>query len=141
MSRASGEVEGLIVLVEDQELVRKLVKRVFEGEGYEVVDVADGQRCLDEIQRRGGGVSLLMADLSLPRGVSGLDVARMALEAQPELRVVCMSGYPEKMEEAIAELPDTGQVEFLTKPFTTGDLIAAVNRALCAAGALPRAFA
>ena len=69
-------------------------------------------------------IDAVLTDLALPQ-MSGLDLARLIARARPDLPVVMMTGYPDRLEEAIAIgiLP-------LVKPFTIVQLVAALNDAL-----------
>src|SRR5580765_943445 len=83
---------SVVVLVEDEELIRRLLERVLESAEYEVLVAPNGEVALRLIQGRAGELSLLLTDLVMP-GMSGLELARAARELQPELPVLCMSGY------------------------------------------------
>jgi two-component system cell cycle sensor histidine kinase/response regulator CckA len=109
----------LVVLVEDEELIRRLLQRVLESADYEVLVAANGEAALRLIEGRAGELALLLTDLVMP-GMSGLELARAAREVQPDLPVLCMSGYSEQM------LRDRGgdgdELDFIEKPFAPGEL-------------------
>jgi two-component system cell cycle sensor histidine kinase/response regulator CckA len=109
----------LVVLVEDEELIRKLLERVLESAEYEVLAAPDGERALKLIEGRAGELALLLTDLVMP-GMNGLELARAARELQPDLPVLCMSGYSEQT------LRDRGgegdELDFIEKPFAPGEL-------------------
>jgi two-component system, cell cycle sensor histidine kinase and response regulator CckA len=109
----------LVVLVEDEELIRRLLQRVLESADYEVLAAPTGEEALRLIEARAGGLAVLLTDLVMP-GMNGLELARAARELQPELPVLCMSGYSEQM------LRDRGsegdEVDFIEKPFAPGEL-------------------
>jgi two-component system cell cycle sensor histidine kinase/response regulator CckA len=109
----------VVVLVEDEELIRRLLERVLDSAEYEVLVAANGEKALRLIEARAGELALLLTDLVMP-GMSGLELARAARELQPELPVLCMSGYSEQM------LRDRGsegdEVAFIEKPFAPGEL-------------------
>src|SRR5438105_5782426 len=86
----------LVVLVEDEELIRRLLERVLDSAEYEVLVATNGEQAPEHIDRRAGDLALLPTDLVMP-GMSGLELARAARERQPELPVLCMSGYSEQM--------------------------------------------
>src|SRR3954453_24240217 len=81
----------LVVLVEDEELIRRLLERVLESAEYEVLVAANGEQALRMMDKRVGEIAVLLTDLVMP-GMSGLDLARAARERQPDLPVLCMSG-------------------------------------------------
>jgi two-component system cell cycle sensor histidine kinase/response regulator CckA len=112
-------VRPLVVLVEDEELIRRLLERVLESAEYEVLVAANGEQALRMIDTRAGEIAVLLTDLVMP-GMSGLELARAAREARPDLPVLCMSGYSEQT------LRDRGgdgdEVDFIEKPFAPGEL-------------------
>jgi two-component system, cell cycle sensor histidine kinase and response regulator CckA len=118
----------LVVLVEDEELIRRLLERVLETAEYEVLVAANGAQALRLMEKRTGELALLLTDLVMP-GMSGLELARAARELQPDLPVLCMSGYS---EETLRDRGGGGdEVAFIEKPFAPGELtdrIAAVLR-------------
>ena len=117
---------GLTVLVaEDDPRVRRLVLRRLAGLGYRALEAADGPEAL----RRLGDVpevDLLLTDLAMPGGMSGLDLLRHARELRPSLAAVLTSG--DAGPDGLRDLPaGTG---WLPKPYTTPDLARALRAAL-----------
>jgi two-component system cell cycle sensor histidine kinase/response regulator CckA len=109
----------LVVLVEDEELIRRLLERVLENAEYEVLVAANGATALRLMERRAGELTLLLTDLVMP-GMNGLELARAARELQPDLPVLCMSGYS---EETLRDRGgDDDEVAFIEKPFAPGEL-------------------
>jgi two-component system cell cycle sensor histidine kinase/response regulator CckA len=117
----------VVVLVEDEELIRRLLERVLDSAEYEVLVAPNGEVALGLIERRAGELSLLLTDLVMP-GMSGLELARAARELQPDLPVLCMSGYSEQMLRDRGG--DGGEVAFIEKPFSPGELTDRVARLL-----------
>jgi PAS domain S-box-containing protein len=113
-----------ILLVEDEDGVRKLARLTLEGCGYAVTEAPDGETALD-LLARARHLDLLVTDLTMP-GIGGRDLARQVRAARPDIGVVFISGYA----------PDIGQLDalvgaiFLAKPFTPGDLRAAAAKAI-----------
>lgn len=117
----------LIVLVEDEELIRRLLSRVLETAGYEVVVAADGLAALHQFEAHAGDVALLLTDLVMP-GMNGLELSRAARDLQPDLPVLCMSGYS---EETLRERgSEEDEVAFIEKPFAPGELTDLVEELL-----------
>jgi two-component system cell cycle sensor histidine kinase/response regulator CckA len=109
----------LVVLVEDEELIRRLLVRVLENAEYEVLVAANGDAALRLMEKRAGELALLLTDLVMP-GMNGLELARAARELQPDLPVLCMSGYS---EETLRDRGgDDDEVDFIEKPFAPGEL-------------------
>jgi signal transduction histidine kinase/CheY-like chemotaxis protein len=112
----TGEV---ILVVEDDANLRDLVEAMLLRLGYGVHVTGDGREALS-VLLAAPRVDLLLTDVVLPGGMSGLALAEMAHEERPALKVLCMSGYA---EDAIAQhgrlAPGT---EVLAKPFSLEDL-------------------
>lgn len=129
MDQNSGHPVKTVVLVDDEDLVRRLVSRVLEREGYRVLEAATGEEGL-EILSNGDKIDLLLTDVTLP-GMNGVELGRQALEERSDLKLVCMSGSGE--EEIVSDLlarAGAGTAAFLSKPFSTGELVETVNRML-----------
>ena len=116
-----------ILLVEDDEAVRKLAKGVLSKHGYIVLDAPDGPAALDIVQTY-GHIDLLVTDVIMPGGLSGIQLVKLLLKKRPLLKVLYISGYTDNMmvdkdDGAI----DTG---FLQKPFTADSLTRQVRMVL-----------
>jgi two-component system cell cycle sensor histidine kinase/response regulator CckA len=113
LQRASGGGTGTILLAEDEESVRKLLKHFLEAMGYRVLEAADGHDALRIFELQGAVIDLLLTDVIMP-GMHGPELARRALADKPSLKVVYMSGYTDDM------LSNTGAlspgISFLPKP-------------------------
>jgi CheY-like chemotaxis protein len=111
---------GTILLVEDEEAVRKLAASVLRKSGYAVLEAPSGPDALEVASRHAGKIHLLVTDVVMPR-MSGRELAKRLVEARPGLPVLFVSGYT---TDAIVQngVLDPG-VSFLQKPFTSADLI------------------
>lgn len=103
-----------VLVIEDNDALRKLIARVLRGEGYRAVETGDGVHGL-EIALRETEIDLVLLDRQLP-GISGDTVTAAIREFRPELPVLVMSGG--------AVEADLGPV--LAKPFTPSQLCARV---------------
>src|SRR3954454_13911286 len=112
-------VRPLVVLVEDEELIRRLLERVLESAEYELLVAADGEQALRMIDKRVGEIAVLLTDLVMP-GMSGLELARAAGERRRERLVVCSSG--DSVQPSRDRGRDGGEVGFIAKPFSPGVL-------------------
>jgi CheY-like chemotaxis protein len=114
-----------VLLVEDNEIVRRLTVRALEEAGHTVVEASEGGEALEALARE-APFDLLLVDLVLP-GMNGYTIAERALEASPGLRVLFTSGYA-----APETLPTNGAaaVGFLQKPFHVPVLTATVAELL-----------
>jgi PAS domain S-box-containing protein len=115
-----------ILLVEDEEAVRRFTKRVLERGGYRVLEAATPEEALSCVER-GERLSLLLTDVVMPR-ISGGQLAERLKKIHPSLPVLFMSGYPSKLV-----MPD-GSVDpstpLISKPFTAAQLTEIVQRIL-----------
>jgi PAS domain S-box-containing protein len=118
---------GTILLVEDEEAVRKLASRVLEARGYTVLRAADGLQALDTVERHPGAIDLLITDVVMPR-MSGRELADLVRPRRPATKVLYVSGYT---DDAIVHhgVLDAG-VMFLQKPFTPDSLARKVKEIL-----------
>ena len=114
-----------ILVVEDEEVVRGLVRQMLVGEGYEVLVAQDGEEAIELAGR--STIDVLLTDLTMPK-VGGREVAERLRESQPGLRVIYMSGYAEDLPTGA--LPPA--TSFLGKPFTFAELTETVRSLLAA---------
>jgi CheY-like chemotaxis protein len=110
---------GTTLVVDDEPMVRQLVRRVLEPEVCEVVDAEDGESALRLIQHRRDAIDVVLTDLVMP-GIDGFDVVDVLADHHPDLPVVCMSGYANQLDGRRLAAP------VIPKPFTAEDLRAAI---------------
>jgi len=115
-----------IVLVEDDESVRKLIVGVLSGGGYETLATGDGREILGLSKERLDRIDLLITDVVM-REMSGPDLAERLKGSHPGLRVLYISGYSDHPLFARGVVQDT---ELLQKPFTPDRLLKAVETVL-----------
>jgi CheY-like chemotaxis protein len=118
---------GRVLVVEDDDLVRDFVVRTLRGLGYDVLEAGDGDAAW-EIIAAADRIDLLCTDIMMPGSMNGFDLARRARAKRPDLRLVYMSGYPDKALESAK--PANGNVPYLAKPFRANDLVAGIKRAM-----------
>jgi PAS domain S-box-containing protein len=82
-----------ILIVEDEEAVRKLTRRLLEGLGYRIREAASGREALEMCRDRLGEIDLLLTDVIMPQGVTGGELAERLRAQKPALKVLFMSGY------------------------------------------------
>ena len=115
-----------ILLVEDEESMRKLTRHLLEGPGYRVLEACDGAEAI-ELARQNSDIRLLLTDVVMPR-LSGPGLAERIKATIPQIEVIYMSGYT---DELLVRHGALGQgITFLEKPFTQDSLINAVQKAL-----------
>ena len=115
-----------ILLVEDEDMVRRLVRRTLEGCGYRILEATDGVAALD-ICGDGTPIALLITDVVMPR-MSGRELAGRLSASRPGLRVLFMSGYTDTAVTQHGMLDDA--TDFLQKPFTIQTLAEKVREVL-----------
>ena len=124
-ARGRGEV---ILLVEDETSVREVGLKALRGQGYRVLAATNGQTALDIWAAHRHEIVLLLTDLIMPGGISGLQLARQLQTEKPTLRVVYTSGY--SREIAGKELAMDEGVNYLAKPYELDKLFRIVRDAL-----------
>jgi two-component system, cell cycle sensor histidine kinase and response regulator CckA len=113
-----------VLLVEDEEQVRKLTRRILERLGYTVVEAEDGEAALRVYAEAAAPIDLLLTDVMMPR-MGGNDLVASLREDHPSLKVVYMSGYP---GDALSQPGSaTRDSVFVQKPFTPEALAHAVR--------------
>lgn len=109
-----------VLLVEDESAVRKLVRKLLEMQGCEVVEAESGKRALDLWPDIEKDISVVVSDVIMPEGVSGWDLARELHDRSPDTPILLTSGYSERPEDH--GLGDVSQVAFLQKPYEATNL-------------------
>ena len=116
-----------VLLVEDEESVRELVRETLKTRGYRVIEASDGIAGMRVSEEYQGNIEILITDVVMP-GMSGRELAKRVAAARPNIRVLYLSGYTEDaiIHEGALE-PGTG---FLQKPFTLQVLARKVREVL-----------
>ena len=118
---------GATVLVVDNESVmRSLVRRTLEAKDFQVEEAQDGESALALIQARADPFDLVLTDLSMP-GIDGRQLSETLTRYRPSMAVLCMSANPDAVPRIGSS--DT-PVRVMLKPFTAGDLCHAVRDAI-----------
>jgi two-component system cell cycle sensor histidine kinase/response regulator CckA len=126
---AAGQGETILV-VEDDPSVRDLARATLERGGYRVLEAADGQMAIKAWDESLDKIAVLITDMVLPNGMSGGQLADQLQERDPQLRLICISGYgSETLKEDLPENFAPG-VNFLSKPFDPHALLKAVKASL-----------
>jgi len=114
-----------ILVIDDEPMVTSLFRRTLERSGHLVITAETGA---DGIQHfRQEDFDLIFLDLKLP-DIEGDEVLRDLREIRPDVKVICMTGYPES--DLIQRVLEQGPIGIMMKPFTTTDIIHAVNGVL-----------
>ncbi len=104
-----------VLLVEDEESVRQLVRETLESKGYKVLEAENGEAALQIVATHSGKIDMLITDVVMP-GMSGRELSARLCASCPQTKVLYLSGYTEDaiVHEGVVD-PDTA---FLQKPFT-----------------------
>jgi DNA-binding NtrC family response regulator len=116
-----------ILVVEDEESLRRLMHEVLSREGHRVIHTGDPEEALELCRQHSKEISLLVTDIVLPK-LNGLQVAERVAQICPAIRIIYTSGYPGK-----AEIPEDLQpfgTDFFEKPFTADSFIRKVRAVL-----------
>jgi two-component system cell cycle sensor histidine kinase/response regulator CckA len=113
-----------ILLVEDEELVRRLAQKIFEGHGYSVIVAGGGKAALELVGAGSPPPDLLVTDVVMP-GMSGRVLAEHLRARQPQLKVLYLSGYTDDAVVRHGVLQK--DVFFLQKPFNSSTLLQKVR--------------
>jgi PAS domain S-box-containing protein len=104
-----------ILVVEDNEALSRVVARHLTRIGYKVLQATDGVSALAALRR--DHVDLLFTDIALPGGMGGAEIAQVARETWPSLKVVLTTGF-----DTAANRPETRDLVIVKKPYRTADL-------------------
>jgi two-component system cell cycle sensor histidine kinase/response regulator CckA len=118
-----------VLLVEDEDAVRKLARIALESQGYSVIEAVDAEGALEQLTAD-TQLDLLVTDLTMP-GMDGQELAERIRTERPAVGVVFISGYisdPDDLDRFAGAL-------VLAKPFTPNQLLAAANTLLSSASA------
>jgi two-component system cell cycle sensor histidine kinase/response regulator CckA len=119
--------EETILLVEDEDAVRKVACGILRRNGYDVIETANAGEALLVVESHGGRIDLLLTDVVMPQ-MSGPELARRLGAVRPDLRVLCMSGYTD--DSVVRHGLIDGGTPFLQKPLTPDGLARKVREVL-----------
>ncbi|MGH2889295.1 MAG: ATP-binding protein [Solirubrobacteraceae bacterium] len=128
-SQVPGGNGELILLVEDEDSIREVARRILSRRGYRVLAAAGGEEALEMANAHDGRIDLLLTDVIMPR-MLGNEIALRIRRARPETRLLYMTGYAQQVLRG-ESLTDGVPLE---KPFTERSLLVRVRDALTQAG-------
>lgn len=125
---SSGETESVTVLiVEDDDTHRSLIRHVLRRQGWEVLEAKNGKEALMLCDFHRSDVDLILSDITMPE-MGGIEFQDRLVQLHPQIPIVFMSGYTyEMLTDRGTLLPGT---EFVQKPFNTGVLLDTLRRSL-----------
>jgi two-component system, cell cycle sensor histidine kinase and response regulator CckA len=108
-----------LLVVDDEEMVRRLAARMLVTIGYRVLEARDGQEAMRVLQRSAQRINAVLTDIAMP-GIGGRQLGETIAECWPRIRVLYMSGFPaQRMVNEGALDPNH---PFIQKPFTSDQL-------------------
>ena len=116
-----------ILIAEDEEPLRTLIRRALAEEGHTVVETADGSEALDRLQSERDGFDLLLADIKMPV-MDGIALALAVARDFPKLPILLMTGYADQRER-VSGL-EALICDVISKPFALAEIKFAVASAL-----------
>ena len=117
--------KATVLVVEDEEPLRKAIAKMLCKKGFEVLEADNGSAAIDLLRSNGSEIDLILLDMTMP-GPSNHEVVTEAVQAQPEVRVILTSAYSEEMATVTAP-----QIRgFLRKPFRLEDLLQTLRTVL-----------
>jgi len=119
--------QGTILLVEDEDGLRSLNARGLRSRGYTVIEAGNGIEALEALEGQDGEIDLVVSDVVMPE-MDGPTLLAEMRKRNPQLKFIFVSGYAEDAFEK--SLPQNQQFNFLPKPFTLSQLVAAVKETM-----------
>jgi len=116
-----------ILLLEDEEMVRRLAGTVLREQGYKVLEVTEFKEIFPLVEQHHEQIDLLLTDVVMPE-FSGPQLAAQIKKYRPGIRVLFMSGYTD--DTVVHHGLQTAQVEFIPKPFSPASLVEKVRTVL-----------
>ena len=126
--RALARGSETILLVDDEEGVRRLILAVLKANGYEVLEASNGAAALAAYEKNSHKIDMVLTDVVMPQ-MNGFELGKELANRNPALRVLYMSGYRDNSTALAGVLP----AAFLHKPFTPDTLLGKVREVLDAA--------
>jgi len=129
---------GRILIVEDEEQVRKPIRLNLTKAGYQVLEVSNGAEAIMVLEGDPDAamIDTILCDIRMPRA-SGLEAITYFRKHYPSVPVVVLTGYPDV--ELAASLMKQGVLDYLTKPVTREELLAVIERCVDQHGLFPNA--
>jgi DNA-binding NtrC family response regulator len=124
-ARARGAARATILVVEDDQAMRDMLREALEDDGYGVEAVGGGRAGVERVQR--GGIDLVISDVKMP-DLDGLDMLREIKAVSPSPHVITITAFG-SIDTAIRAVK-LGAFDYITKPFEIDQLILSVEKAL-----------
>jgi len=120
--------QGTLLLVEDEEIVRRPIGIYLRKLGYRVIEAANGNQAFSIWRQHREQIDLLYTDMVMPEGVTGLELADKLRSEKPQLKVIISSGY--STEISMQGVPVTAGYKYLPKPSPSATIAATVRECM-----------
>ncbi len=121
------ETSTTILVVDDADQIRDVVKKILRNRGYTVLEAKDGEACMRVFQEHSGPIHLLLTDMFMT-GMNGREVADHLLASRQDIKVIFMSGHSNETILSHGGLDPA--FSFIRKPFTPETLLRKVSEML-----------
>lgn len=124
---------GKILVLDDEEMIRKLITRILSHAGYEVESAADGSKAIDlyrQALENAEPFDAVIMDLTIPGGMGGKEAVKKLLEIDPQLKAIVSSGYSE--DPIMTNYEEYGFCSMLSKPYNSKDIYRVLQQVLAA---------
>lgn len=119
--------EGVVLVVDDEDLLRTLAVSALESLGYEVLTASDGLEAVEIYGREHGRIDVVLLDMVMPR-MNGRDCFTELQRLNPDVRVVATSGF--SSSEDLQQMQSLGLADQLPKPYRRAELSKAISDAI-----------
>jgi DNA-binding NtrC family response regulator len=119
---ASSLQKIVVLVVEDEPLLRMNTVDMVEEAGFEVVEAANAKQAMKLLQDR-DDIHIILSDIDMPPGMDGMDLVAIVHDRWPPIAIILVSG---QIASASVRLPEGG--EFFSKPYRSQDLVATMHR-------------
>lgn len=120
---------GRVLVIDDEPIIRKAVRKTLERAGYDVLEAEDGEAAIEVINEGENRLVLdaVICDIRMPK-INGLDAISYFRRSYPHVPVIVLTGYPDT--DLAVSLMREGVVDYLVKPVDAARLTSAVERAM-----------
>lgn len=125
--RSNAKKKGLVLLVDDEPIIRSLGVKLLEAGGYRVITASDGGEAIQRFQERQDDVDLIILDVMMP-DMEGQEVLKELVKINPEIKVLLSSGYTS--ESGVRSALSSGAKGFIQKPYRMGALLQKMREVL-----------
>jgi two-component system, cell cycle sensor histidine kinase and response regulator CckA len=120
MRETTAHTRHTVLVVEDEQLMRRLLERILSSRDTSVMLAADGQEAIDIYRDHKGEINVVLLDLGLPK-ISGWEVFNNLRQENPDVCIVVASGYMEPQVKS--RMHDAGVEHFIEKPYRLDQLL------------------